>query len=45
VYLSQRYPIQWADDSQSTFSGMAAALKGGLSYSLSGGALWSHDIG
>ncbi|MBI4833018.1 MAG: DUF4968 domain-containing protein, partial [Candidatus Lindowbacteria bacterium] len=42
---SQRYPIQWAGDSQSTFSGMAAALKGGLSYSLSGGALWSHDIG
>ncbi|MBI5116142.1 DUF4968 domain-containing protein [Candidatus Poribacteria bacterium] len=42
---SQRYPIQWAGDSQSTFSGMAAALRGGLSYSLSGGALWSHDIG
>ncbi|RJP67682.1 MAG: glycoside hydrolase family 31 protein [Candidatus Abyssobacteria bacterium SURF_17] len=42
---SQRYPIQWAGDSQCNFAGMAGSLKGGLSYALSGGAWWSHDIG
>jgi len=42
---SQRYPTQWAADSQCNFSGMAGALKGGLSYALSGGAFWGHDIG
>jgi alpha-D-xyloside xylohydrolase len=42
---SQRYPIQWAGDSQCSYAGMAGALKGGLSYAMSGGALWSHDIG
>jgi len=42
---SQRYPVHWGGDPQTTFVGMAAALKGGLSASLSGFGYWSHDIG
>ncbi|MGC9014325.1 MAG: alpha-xylosidase [Thermoproteota archaeon] len=41
----QRYPIQWSGDSHTTFEDMACVLRGGLSYSLSGVAFWSHDIG
>ncbi|MDP2950143.1 MAG: glycoside hydrolase family 31 protein [Chloroflexota bacterium] len=42
---SQRYPLNWTGDSPSTFAGMAAALRAGLSLSLSGIPFWSHDIG
>ncbi len=42
---SQRYPLNWAGDSPSTFEGMAAALRAGLSTGLSGIPFWSHDIG
>lgn len=42
---SQRYPAQWAGDSESTVAGMAATLRGGLSAALSAPGLWSHDIG
>ena len=42
---SQRYPINWVGDTQCTFEGMAAALRAGLSLSLSGIPFWSHDIG
>jgi alpha-D-xyloside xylohydrolase len=42
---SQRYPVHWGGDPQTSFVGMAAALKGGLSASLSGFGYWSHDIG
>lgn len=42
---SQRYPINWVGDTQCTFEGMAAALRAGLSLSLSGVPFWSHDIG
>jgi len=42
---SQRYPINWAGDSPCTYAGMAAALRAGLSLSLSGIPFWSHDIG
>lgn len=42
---SQRYPIHWGGDSESTDQGMAASLRGGLSLGLSGFTFWSHDIG
>jgi alpha-D-xyloside xylohydrolase len=41
----QRYPVHWGGDAQVSFSGMANALRGGLSASLSGFGFWSHDIG
>ena len=42
---SQRYPLHWGGDSESTDQGMASELRGGLSFGLSGFTFWSHDIG
>ncbi len=42
---SQRYPIQWSGDSNSTFPDLACNLRSGLSAGLSGLAFWSCDIG
>ena len=42
---SQRYPLHWGGDSGAQDSGMAATLRGGLSFGLSGFTFWSHDIG
>ncbi len=42
---SQRYPIHWGGDAESTDDGMAAELRGGLSFGLSGFSFWSHDVG
>lgn len=42
---SQRYPLHWGGDPANTNSAMAAALRGGLSFGLSGFSFWSHDIG
>jgi alpha-D-xyloside xylohydrolase len=42
---SQQFPVHWGGDPHPSQSGMAAALRGGLSASLSGIAFWSHDIG
>lgn len=42
---SQRFPVHWAGDNQTTFESMAAVLRGGLSLLLSGYSFWSHDIG
>jgi alpha-D-xyloside xylohydrolase len=42
---SQRFPVHWGGDPHPSQSGMAAALRGGLSASLSGIPFWSHDIG
>lgn len=42
---SQRYPVHWGGDSQSTFEGMAGSLRGMLSAGLSGFSFFSHDIG
>ena len=42
---SQRYPIHWTGDQPCTWGGMAAALRSGLSMSMSGISMWSHDIG
>jgi len=42
---SQRYPVHWGGDSRTTFDHMAASLRGGLNFLLSGFGYWSHDIG
>ncbi len=42
---SQRYPLHWGGDAESTDNGMASALRGGLSLGLSGFSFWSHDAG
>jgi alpha-D-xyloside xylohydrolase len=42
---SQRYPLHWGGDAENTDSGMAAELRGGLSFGLSGFTFWSHDAG
>lgn len=42
---SQRYPLHWGGDAENTDSAMAAELRGGLSFGLSGFTFWSHDIG
>jgi alpha-D-xyloside xylohydrolase len=42
---SQRYPINWTGDAPCTWGGMASALRAGLSLSMSGISMWSHDIG
>jgi len=42
---SQRFPMYWGGDAQTTFHGMASALRGGLSLSMTGFPFWSHDIG
>ncbi|HMI84091.1 MAG TPA: alpha-xylosidase [Polyangiaceae bacterium] len=42
---SQKFPVHWGGDCDSTFESMAETLRGGLSYAMSGGAFWSHDIG
>ncbi len=42
---SQRYPLHWGGDAESTDQGMSAELRGGLSFGLSGFTFWSHDVG
>jgi alpha-D-xyloside xylohydrolase len=42
---SQRYPLHWGGDAENTNSAMAAQLRGGLSFGLSGFTFWSHDVG
>ena len=42
---SQRYPLHWGGDAESTDQGMYAQLRGGLSIGLSGFTFWSHDAG
>lgn len=42
---SQRYPIHWGGDAANTNNAMAATLRGGLSFGLSGFSFWSHDMG
>ncbi|MES0360067.1 MAG: TIM-barrel domain-containing protein [Anaerolineales bacterium] len=42
---SQRYPLQWGGDPQCDWEGLAASIRGGLSYGMSGGPYYSHDIG
>jgi alpha-D-xyloside xylohydrolase len=42
---SQRYPLHWGGDAATTNGGMAAELRGGLSFGLSGFSFWCHDMG
>ena len=42
---SQKFPVHWGGDCWATFESMAEDLRGGLSFLLSGGGYWSHDIG
>ncbi|MBW3628518.1 MAG: alpha-xylosidase [Gemmatimonadetes bacterium] len=42
---SQRYPLHWGGDAENTDAAMAAQLRSGLSFGLSGFTYWSHDIG
>lgn len=41
----QRYPVHWGGDSETSDSGMAASIRGGLSIGCSGFTFWSHDNG
>jgi len=42
---SQRYPIQWGGAPQSDWEGLAASLRGALSWGMSGAPYHSSDIG
>lgn len=42
---TQKFPLQWGGDCESTFEAMAESVRGGLSLGLSGFAYWSVDIG
>lgn len=42
---SQRYPLHWGGDAETTDNGLAGTIRGGLSFGLSGFAFWSHDMG
>ncbi|HXX84861.1 MAG TPA: TIM-barrel domain-containing protein [Casimicrobiaceae bacterium] len=42
---SQRYPTQWGGDPQSDWEGLAASIRGGLSWGMSGAPYHATDIG
>ncbi len=42
---SQRYPIHWGGDPQADWEGLTASIRGGLSWGMSGGAYYAHDVG
>jgi alpha-D-xyloside xylohydrolase len=42
---SQRFPMQWGGDPQSDWEGMAASIRGGLSYGMSGVPYYATDVG
>ena len=42
---SQRYPMHWGGDPQSDWEGLAASIRGALSWGMSGGPYHSTDIG
>jgi alpha-D-xyloside xylohydrolase len=42
---SQRYPMQWGGDPQSDWEGLAASIRGGLSWGMSGAPYHASDIG
>lgn len=42
---SQRYPVHWSGDSETSDAGMASSLRGGLSLGACGFTYWSHDVG
>lgn len=42
---SQRYPVQWGGDPQADWGGLAASIRGMLSWSISGCPFYATDIG
>ncbi len=42
---SQRYPMQWGGDPQTDWEGMAASIRGGLCYGMSGVPYYASDVG
>jgi alpha-D-xyloside xylohydrolase len=42
---SQRFPMQWGGDPQTDWEGMAASIRGGLGYGMSGVPYYSSDVG
>ncbi|HTP98109.1 MAG TPA: TIM-barrel domain-containing protein [Casimicrobiaceae bacterium] len=42
---SQRYPVGWGGDPQSDWEGLAASIRGGLSWGMTGNPYHSSDIG
>ena len=42
---SQRYPAQWGGDPQADLGGLAASMRGGISWGLSGAPFYATDIG
>ena len=41
----QRYPVQWGGDPQADWEGLAACIRGGQAWGMSGGPFYAHDIG
>lgn len=42
---SQRYPSQWGGDPQADWGGLAASIRGGLSWGMSGAPFYASDVG
>jgi alpha-D-xyloside xylohydrolase len=42
---SQRFPMQWGGDPQTDWEGMAASIRGGLNYGMSGVPYYATDVG
>ncbi|WP_448550856.1 glycoside hydrolase family 31 protein [Thalassotalea montiporae] len=42
---SQRYPAQWGGDPQADWGGLAASLRGGQSWGLTGAPFYATDVG
>lgn len=42
---SQRYPMQWGGDPECSWEGLAASIRGGLSWGMSGVPFYASDIG
>lgn len=41
----QRYPLHWGGDAAATWDGLAASVRGGLQFGMSGFAYWASDVG
>lgn len=41
---TQKFPVNWGGDNESSYISMAESLRGGLSFCQSGFGYWAHDI-
>ena len=41
----QRYPLHWGGDAAATWDGLAASIRGGLQFGMSGFGYWASDVG